>query len=140
MSKILVVYWSGSGNTEAMANAIVEGIESVNGDVHLAHVSENPNIEDYDKVIFGCPAMGCENLEDGEFEPYFAECESKLTDKKIALFGSYGWGGGEWMYLWTDRCKDAGAIIYGDGLICNEAPDDDVLNSCVELGKEFVSF
>ena len=97
------------------------------------------NIDDYDRVAFGCPAMGAEELEDGEFEPFFSSVEGKLSGKTIALFGSYGWGDGEWMRNWTERCKNAGAtVVGGEGLIANETPSDDDLANCKALGESLV--
>lgn len=133
--KTAVIYWSGTGNTEAMAKAIAEGAQA-----ELFSVSEfGGNIDDYDAVAFGCPSMGAEELEDTEFAPFFDSIESKLRGKTIALFGSYGWGDGEWMRLWVQRCEDAGAVIStGEGLIVNETPSDDDLNTCSEFGKKLI--
>lgn len=130
--KTAVIYWSGTGNTEAMAKAVAEGAGA-----ELFAVSDfSGDIADYDRVAFGCPSMGDEVLEDSEFEPFFAGVESKLSGKTIALFGSYGWGDGQWMRDWCERCKAAGAVVVnGEGLIVNEAPDDDALNSCKALGE-----
>lgn len=131
--KTAVIYWSGTGNTEAMAAAIAEGAGA-----ELFSVSEFAgDIDNYDAVAFGCSAMGDEVLEESEFEPFFESIESKLNSKKIALFGSYGWGDGEWMRKWEDRVKSDGAnLINGEGLIVNEAPSDDDLETCRELGKK----
>ena len=107
MSKIAVVYWSGTGNTEAMANAVLEGAKEKGAEAVLL-TPENFDVsmmDSYDAIAFGCPAMGAEVLEEDEFEPMFASCESKLSGKRISLFGSYGWGDGEWMREWEDRCK-----------------------------------
>ncbi len=93
------------------------------------------NMEEFDTVAFGCPSMGCEELEDSEFEPMFSACEPKLTGKRIALFGSYGWGDGEWMRTWEQRCKDDGAVLACDSVICNEAPDEEAELACAALGK-----
>ena len=130
-----VIYWSGTGNTEQMAAAVAEGAGA-----ELFSVSDfSGNIDDYDRVAFGCPAMGAEELEDGEFEPFFSSVEGKLSGKTIALFGSYGWGDGEWMRNWTERCKNAGAtVVGGEGLIANETPSDDDLASCKALGESLV--
>lgn len=140
MDKILVVYWSGSGNTEAMANAIVEGINSTGKNAELFNVADNPNIDEYEKIAFGCPAMGAENLEESEFEPYFSEVENNLSGKKVALFGSYSWGSGEWMEQWVERTKATGAILLNEGLIVNETPDDEGLAACEAFGKELADF
>lgn len=130
-----VIYWSGTGNTEQMAAAVAEGAGA-----GLFSVSDfSGNIDDYDRVAFGCPAMGAEELEDGEFEPFFSSVEGKLSGKTIALFGSYGWGDGEWMRNWTERCKNAGAtVVGGEGLIANETPSDDDLANCKALGESLV--
>lgn len=137
MSKIAVVYWSGTGNTEAMANAVLEGIREAGAEGELFTASDfGADLMDaYDAVAFGCPSMGSEQLEDGEFEPMFNACEPKLSGKKIALFGSYGWGDGEWMRNWDQICRDDGAVMACDFVICNEAPDEEALAACKELGK-----
>lgn len=128
--KTAVIYWSGTGNTEAMANAVAEG-----AGVSAVTVSDfSGSAADYDAFAFGCPAMGAEVLEEDEFEPFFTGIEGELSGKKVALFGSYGWGDGEWMRNWQDRVKAAGAELVAEGLIANEAPDDDALESCKKLG------
>ena len=131
--KSAVIYWSGTGNTEAMARAVAEGAGA-----ELFSVSGfNGSITDYDAVAFGCPAMGAETLEESEFEPFFNSVEGQLSDKKVALFGSYGWGDGEWMRLWEERVKADGAVLVnGEGLIVNDAPDDEALEQCRALGKK----
>lgn len=137
MSKTAVVYWSGTGNTAAMADAIVDGVKSVGGQVEAftADSFNSDMAEKYDYIAFGCPSMGCEQLEDIEFEPMFDSCKRKLKGKKIALFGSYGWGNGEWMQTWEDDCKSIGADLVCDSVICNDAPDDEAIAKCEELGK-----
>lgn len=129
--KNAVIYWSGTGNTEMMAQAVAEGAGA-----ELFAVSEfSGNIADYDRIALGCPAMGAEVLEEDEFEPFFTSIEGSLSGKTVALFGSYGWGDGEWMRNWEDRVKADGAILFGDeGLIVNETPSDDDLAKCRELG------
>ena len=136
MNKVVVVYWSGTGNTEAMANAVFDGAKEKGADAILLSSSEfNASMmDDYDAIAFGCPSMGTEELEDNEFAPMFDSCESKLNGKKIALFGSYGWGDGEWMRNWEKRCIDAGAVFACDYVICNEAPDDEGLAACKAMG------
>ena len=143
MSKIAVIYWSMSGNTEAMANAIAEGAQGAGAEVVVKQVSDITVDQalEYDKLALGCPAMGAEVLEESEFEPFFTELESRLGGKKVALFGSYGWGDGQWMRDWVQRTNDANAVIYTDeGLIVNETPDDDALAKCKEFGKGFAAF
>ena len=137
MSKIAVIYWSMSGNTEAMANAIAEGAQGAGAEVDVKQVSDITVDQalEYDKLALGCPAMGAEVLEESEFEPFFTELESRLGGKKVALFGSYGWGDGQWMRDWQQRVDDANASLYnGEGLIINETPDDEALSACRELG------
>lgn len=136
MSKVAVVYWSGTGNTEAMANAVVKGARGAGASADLLTTSEfdSSKMDSYDAVAFGCPAMGAEQLEDGEFEPMFNDCESKLKGKKIALFGSYGWGGGDWMRTWEETCTGDGAVFACDSVICAEAPDDEAIDACKALG------
>ena len=135
MSKTAIIYWSGTGNTEQMAAAVAEGANA-----ELFSVSEfSGKLSDYDRLAFGCSAMGAEELEESEFEPFFAEAESGLNGKTIALFGSYGWGDGEWMRSWVKRAEDDGAVIVGgEGLIANEAPSDDDLEKCRELGRALI--
>lgn len=138
MSKTAIIYWSGTGNTEAMANAILEGAKEVNPETAIFNVSEisAADAADYDTLILGCSAMGAEVLEESEFEPFFTELESNLSGKKVALFGSYGWGDGEWMRDWQDRVNKTGATLINDeGLIINEMPDDEGINQCREFGK-----
>lgn len=140
MSKIAVVYWSGTGNTEAMANAVAEGVKQSGTEVTVMTSAEFDAgmMDAYDAVAFGCPAMGAEVLEEDEFEPMFESCKSKLSGKKIALFGSYGWGDGEWMRNWEESCTSSGAVMACDFVICCEAPDDDAIQACRRLGQELV--
>ena len=135
--KIAVVYWSSTGNTEAMAQAVIEGARKAGASAELFTATEfdGSKVDAFDAIAFGCPAMGAEELEDSEFAPMFESCESKLSGKKIALFGSYGWGDGEWMRTWEDTCRNDGASLVCDSVICQEAPDDDALNACRSLGE-----
>ena len=137
MSKAAVVYWSGTGNTQAMAQAVADGAEQAGAQVSLFEAADfSVDIAgEYDAIAFGCPSMGCEELEDSEFQPMFDSVKDSLAGKKIALFGSYGWGDGEWMRTWQSDIEAAGIQLVADGLICNEAPDDEAVNKCVELGK-----
>ena len=143
MSKIAVIYWSMSGNTEAMANAIAEGAERAGAEVDVKQVSEITVDQalEYDKLALGCPAMGAEVLEESEFEPFFAQLEGRLGGKKVALFGSYGWGDGQWMRDWQQRVDNANASLYhGEGLIINETPDDDAQAACRKLGADLAAW
>ena len=142
MSKTAIIYWSGTGNTEAMANAILEGAKEVNPEAVIFNVSEisAADAATYDTLILGCSAMGTEVLEENEFEPFFTELEANLSGKKVALFGSYGWGDGEWMRDWQERVNKTGAnCVNGEGLIINNMPDDNGLNQCREFGKTAAS-
>ena len=129
--KIAVVYWSSTGNTEAMAQAVAEGAKQSGAEVSLLTATEfgPEEMDNYDAIAFGCPAMGAEELEDTEFAPMFESCEDKLSGKKIALFGSYGWGDGE------ETCQNKGATLACDSVICQEAPDDEALDACRSLGQ-----
>lgn len=139
MKKIGVFYWSGTGNTEAMANAIASGISKEGVEFDLVNISESTkDVGDYESLIFGCPSMGNEELEESEFAPFFDQVESMLSGKNVALFGSYGWGDGEWMRTWQDRVSSAGAKLFeGEGLIVNETPDDEAIARCEEFASSF---
>lgn len=136
MSKTAVVYWSSTGNTEAMANAVLEGMKEKGADASLYSCSDfdASMVDQFDAIAFGCPAMGDEVLEEDEFEPMFDSCKEKLNGKKVALFGSYGWGDGDWMRNWEESCKEAGIVLACDSVICNDAPDDDGEAECRALG------
>jgi len=130
--KAAVIYWSGTGNTETMAQAVAEGAGA-----ELFSVDDfSGDLTAYDAIAFGCPAMGSEVLEEDTFEPFFADAESKLSGKKVALFGSYGWGDGQWMRDWEERTKAAGAELVAEGLTVNESPDDNALADCKALGEK----
>lgn len=137
MSKVAVVYWSGTGNTEAMANKVAEGAKAAGAEVEVISADDfdGTDISGFDGVAFGCPAMGDEELEDCVFQPVFEACEAKLAGKKVALFGSYGWGDGEWMRSWEEKCQNDGVALAVDSVICNEDPDDEAQAACIELGK-----
>ena len=132
MSKVAVVYWSGTGNTEVMASAVVDGVREGGAEAELFTASEfdASMLSSFDAVAFGCPSMGSEQLEDSEFEPMFNSCEGDLGGKKIALFGSYGWGDGEWMRSWEETCTADGAVLVTESVICNDAPSDDAIAEC----------
>ena len=140
MSKVAVVYWSNTGNTQAMAESVAAGARDKGADVSVFEAADfNADmVGDFDAIAFGCPAMGDEILEESEFEPMFAEAEKVLSGKKIALFGSYDWGDGQWMRDWEERCLGAGAVLAGDSVTANDAPDDDALAACRALGAASV--
>ena len=138
MSKVAVVYWSGTGNTQAMAELVAQGAREAGAqvDVFTSADFSADQMDHYEAVAFGCPSMGVEVLEETEFEPMFTECEGKLKDKKIALFGSYDWGDGEWMRNWADNCAGNGAVFVADSVICHESPEGtDIQSKCKALGK-----
>ncbi|WP_392486520.1 flavodoxin [Haloimpatiens sp. FM7315] len=142
MKNISVIFWSGSGNTEAMAIKIFEGAKTSNTKVRLLNV-EKANIDDVinsDIVCLGCPAMGAEELEETIMEPFIESISSLLKGKKIALFGSYGWGDGEWMVNFKDRMEEYGAKLLAKGLIINGEPDESQLEECIEYGENLAKF
>mgnify|MGYP000681742847 CR=1 FL=1 len=140
MSKVAVVYWSGTGNTEMMAQKVAEGAKEAGAEVSVLTCADfsADDVDAYDAIAFGCPAMGDEVLEDTEFEPMFDGCKDALKGKNIALFGSYGWGDGEWMRNWEESCKEAGANLVCDSVICQEEPDDEATDACKALGAALV--
>ncbi len=135
MSKVAVVYWSGTGNTEAMAEEIAAGARNAGADVDVFQAADftPERLQDYDAVAFGCPAMGDEVLEEAEFEPMYDEVEPELDERKVVLFGSYDWGDGEWMESWQERAEGAGVNVL-DTLIVNLEPDDDAKAECRRIG------
>ena len=138
---VSVVYWSGTGNTATMAEAVARGIEAGGQTPQIIDVgsADVQALASETAFALGCPSMGVEQLEEGEMEPFVEALEPLVSGKKILLFGSYGWGDGEWMRDWVERMQNAGAeIVNGEGLICQEAPDDEVLAACEELGKQLV--
>ena len=139
MNKVAIVFWSATGNTETMANCIAEGA-GANGTIVPCAEMTPAKLAEFDVVAFGCPAMGAEVLEEGEMEPFVSEVEAFAAGKKIGLFGSYGWGDGQWMRDWVDRMNAAGAtVVGGEGVICQEMPDEEALEACRTLGKELAA-
>ena len=137
MSKIAVIYWSGTGNTEAMADLVASAAAAAGASVDKFTASEfnTASAGDYTGFALGCPAMGAEQLEESEFEPMYQALRGSLSGKPVGLFGSYGWGDGEWMRSWEKDCNDAGLNLVCESVTCCEAPDDAALNACRELGK-----
>ena len=137
MSKIAVVYWSGTGNTEAMANFVAEGATGAGAEAEVISCADfsADKAASYDAIAFGCPAMGAETLEEDEFEPMFTGCESALSGKKLALFGSYGWGDGEWMETWKSEAEDAGIKVVSTVAV-NGEPEGDTLEELKALGQK----
>ncbi|AVM68240.1 flavodoxin [Lachnospiraceae bacterium oral taxon 500] len=134
---IPVIYWSGTGNTEAMAKAVAEGIKANGKEAKLLAVGDASaaDVEAAEAVALGCPAMGDEILEEDEMEPFVESIADAVKGKKVVLFGSYDWGDGQWMRDWQERMKGYGADVVKEGLIANLEPDDDALAACKELGK-----
>ena len=134
MSKTAVIYWSGTGNTEAMAKAVQKGA-GLGAQLFAVSDFDASKVDAFDAFALGCPAMGSEALENGEFEPLFNEIKGQLAGKKVGLFGSYGWGDGEWMRTWEDDCAGSGITLAAESVICNDAPDDEALEACRALGE-----
>lgn len=134
MSKVAVIYWSGTGNTEAMAKAVAEGAKAAGADVDLLACADVNGVDAYDSVALGCPAMGAEELEDGEFQPMLEGIEPSLPGKKVVLFGSYDWGVGEWLENWEARCAEKGIVLAAESVKANNTPDDTALAACKALG------
>ena len=136
---VSVIYWSGTGNTQAMAEAVARGIEAAGKSARLieAGVADAAAVSKEQAFALGCPSMGAEELEESEMEPFVAALEPLVSGRHILLFGSYGWGDGEWMRTWTGRMQDAGAVLVrSEGIIANEAPDGDAIEACESAGKE----
>lgn len=139
MEKLYVVYWSQTGNTQAMAEAIGEGISEAGKEAVVVEVgsASMDDLKEAKVFALGCPAMGAEVLEEMEMEPFVEEVEGFASGKKILLFGSYGWGGGQWMRDWEERMSGAGAeLVNGEGFICQEMPDDAAVDELKSLGKQ----
>ena len=138
METVKIVFWSQGGNTAAMAAAVAEGVQEAGSKAEIINVSDASaaDLQSMKGFALGCPAMGAEVLEEMEMEPFMCELEGSLAGKSVGLFGSYGWGDGQWMRDWEERCKAAGAaVVGGEGVICQETPDDGAIASCRALGK-----
>lgn len=139
--KVAIIYWSGTGNTETMAKSVLDGATAAGAEAKLFTCSEfDINDADmFDAFALGCPAMGSEELEDSEFAPLYNSLKEKLSGKKVALFGSYGWGGGEWMKSWEADCFDGTPIRASESVIAEESPSNEVLENCKKLGAALAS-
>ncbi len=135
--KTAVIFWSGTGNTEAMAKAVLDGMKEAGAETYLIPCDrvESTDISQFDAFALGCPAMGAEVIEEDEFAPMFNDIKPVLKGKKVGLFGSYGWGDGEWMRTWEDDCRTSGIDLAAESVICCEAPDDEAVAECFALGK-----
>lgn len=139
---VSIVYWSGTGNTQVMAEAVAEGIRLAGAEANVLEVADADAaaLASEDAFALGCPSMGAEQLEETEMEPFVETLEPLVSGKKILLFGSYGWGDGEWMRDWADRMKNAGAVLVrAEGVIANEAPDNEALEECRAAGKDLAA-
>ena len=136
MSKIAVVFWSGTGNTESIANAVADGAKEKGAEVEIIAAADfsADAVANYDGIAFGCPAMGAEVLEEDEFQPMWDAVKGSLGGKKVVLFGSYGWGDGEWLRNWEEDAKSAGVALSAESLMVNEAPDDNAIAKAKDLG------
>lgn len=137
MAKVAIVYWTGSGNTEAMAHAVEEGAQNAGAEVALNFVSDvtADEIASFDHIALGCPASGNEQLEEYEFEPFFEELLPQLQNKKVAIFGSYSWNQGDWMQIWKQRLNDEGVETIAEPVVAYGYPEDDILEECKKLGE-----
>ena len=138
MSKVAIIYWSGTGNTEKMAEAIVRGAEAEGAEVKLIQVgsASEEDVKDVERIAFGCPAMGAEELEEMEMRPFMDKVNPLLAGKNVVLFGSYEWADGEWMRLWQEEVEDTGAKLLADGFAAYDDPDQDALEECESLGRD----
>ena len=141
MAKVKIIYWSGTGNTAAMAAAIAEGAKEAGAEAELitAETAGAADVQDAKAIALGCPSMGAEQLEETIMEPLMEELDGAISGKTVVLFGSYGWGSGDWMRDWEDRVSSDGASVWnGEGIIANNAPDDDALDACKSAGRDLV--
>lgn len=136
MNKLAIVYWSGTGNTETMANCIADGARESGAEVAMLSPGEfsATRFSEFGVVAFGCPAMGAEQLEESEFEPMYQNLRGSLSGKPVGLFGSYGWGDGEWIRTWAEDAEAAGARLVVEPVMANGSPDGDAETACAALG------
>lgn len=136
MNKLAIVYWSGTGNTETMANCIADGARESGAEVAILSPGEfsATRFSEFGVVAFGCPAMGAEQLEESEFEPMYQDLRGSLSGKPVGLFGSYGWGDGEWIRTWAEDAEAAGARLVVEPVMANGSPDGDAETACAALG------
>ena len=143
MAEVKIIYWSGTGNTAAMAQSVADGVTAAGAEAKIIPVenASAADIADVKAFALGCPSMGAEQLEESTMEPFVEEILGSVSGKKILLFGSYGWGDGQWMRDWAQRVQDDGAQLFSEeGLICNETPDDDVQAACRKLGADLAAW
>jgi len=137
MSKTAVVFWSGTGNTEAMANIVADAAKAAGAEVDVFQASEfsADKVAGYDAIGFGCPAMGGEVLEEDEFQPMWDGVVGSLAGKKVGLFGSYGWGDGEWLRNWEAEATGAGVVIASGSVAAMGEPDEEARAALEAMGK-----
>lgn len=137
---IKIIYWTGTGNTGNMAKYIAEGIVQGKREVEIKEVANanEQDLEEAELIVLGCPAMGSEEIDDTEMLPFIEEVQTMFNGKKIALFGSYGWGSGEWMELWKEQMEDLGATVVAEPLIINEFTKGQDEAICNQYGKSLV--
>ncbi len=140
MNKIAVIYWTMTGNTQLMAEEIVNGVKGKGAEADIFQVSEFDlkNLDSYQAIALGCPSMGVEVLEESEFQPFFDDIKTKLSGKKVSLFGSYDWGDGEWMRNWEAECLANNIELIGEPVICKLSPDEEAVIECQALGADLV--
>jgi flavodoxin short chain len=136
MSKVAIIFYSQTGNTEELAKEIAAGVRAAGGEAVLMKPQEVKHIRNYDSVALGCPAMGFEEIDDDIFEPMYNAIKDDLPQKKVMLFGSYGWGGGEWMRTWEEEIAKEGVQLAAESVICCETPNSEVMEECRQLGKK----
>jgi flavodoxin short chain len=139
LKTMVIVYWSGTGNTKEMAEALAAGAASTEVQVSLLSVDKASPEEvlQADGIALGCPAMGGEVLEELEMEPFVSELEQGVANKPMILFGSYDWGNGQWMRDWTERMQKGGACLLDEGLIQQGALDATSEEACKQKGAKF---
>ena len=137
-AQVGIIYWSGIGNTERMASLIAQGAESSGADVTIKNVADASPEElgQYDAIALGSPATNSECVEESEMAVFLKDAVPYLADKPTGLFGSYGWGGGEWMRKWADEMRRAGVLLIDDGLAVRESPEGVSADKCVEFGNK----
>lgn len=136
--KIGIIYWSGTGRTEAIAEVLKSAAEAKGHAVDASSVEDfSGTIGIYDAIFLGCSSQGAEELEEDVFAPFYDAVKPELAGKDVGLFGSYGWGDGEWMRNWVEDAKDAGiTVLSGEGLICQE--DEDTEEACISYMNSVV--
>lgn len=138
MKKVNIIYWSGTGNTEKMANAIADGAKNEGAEVRIIPVSEASidDVKEVENIAFGCPAMGNEELEEAEMRPFMDMANEVISGKNVVIFGSYEWADGEWMKSWQEEIEDTGAKLIADGFAAYDNPDENAIEDCISLGRD----